>query len=90
MLSLSDFADHVGNAYELDGPDGAVTLVLATALAIPESPRDPGFVLEFSGPSTPILPQAIYAFRRENVQYDIFIVPIGPREGSMRYEAVFN
>ena len=49
------------------------------------------FSLRFLGPVQPILPQAIY--RLENAAMgplEIFLVPLGPHQGGMRYEAVFT
>lgn len=58
-----------------------------------ESPDGDGrrFTLLFHGPLTPVLPQRIYHFDHAAVgSFDIFIVPLGPEAGSMRYEAVFS
>jgi hypothetical protein len=58
--------------------------------ATPEG-RQP-FSLEFLGPvSSHYLPQHIY--RLEHAQLgvlEIFLVPLGPEQGRMRYEAIFT
>lgn len=49
------------------------------------------FSLLFLGPPQPILPQRIY--RLDNAALgtlEIFLVPLGPQAGRMRYEAVFT
>jgi hypothetical protein len=49
------------------------------------------FSLIFRAPAKPLLPQRIYRFDfGEAGSSDIFIVPIGPDDVGMRYEAVFN
>jgi len=54
-------------------------------------PRREPFSLVFRGPKEPLLPQRIYRFEHGSLgDLDIFIVPIGPDDEGMRYEAVFN
>jgi hypothetical protein len=49
------------------------------------------FSLVFRGPKESVLSQRIYSFEHESLgELDIFIVPIGPDDEGMRYEAVFN
>ena len=49
------------------------------------------FVLRFSGPVSPVLPSAEVLLTPPNAApMDIFLVPLGPRDGVMKYEAVFN
>jgi hypothetical protein len=69
-------------------------LVLAECEAIKTSAagldRNP-FRILFIGNSTPILPQRIYRLVHEQMgTVDIFIVPLGPDERGMRYEAIFT
>jgi len=59
-------------------------------LGAPPPGRAP-FSLVFLGPKAPLLPQRIYCFEHRTLgELDIFIVPIGPDEEGMLYEAVFN
>jgi hypothetical protein len=52
--------------------------------------REP-FSLVFRGPKNPVLPQRIYQIDFGALgAFDIFIVPVGPDDRGMRYEAVFN
>ena len=52
--------------------------------------RDP-FSLAFRGPRTPVQPQRIYALEHARMgTLEIFLVPTGPDEDGMRYEAVFT
>ena len=49
------------------------------------------FSLRFFGPLAPILPQAIYPLQNAALgTLDIFLVPLGPKDGFMRYEAIFT
>jgi hypothetical protein len=50
-----------------------------------------GFSLLFAGPMEPLLPQRIYAIENAEIgRLDLFLVPIGPAGGHMRYEAILN
>ena len=54
-------------------------------------PREQPFSVHFRGHRQSYLPQAIYRLEHERMgTMDIFLVPIGPDEKGMRYEAVFN
>jgi hypothetical protein len=91
-LTAATFAPHVGEAFALAAEPGGFELVLAevTTLAGRPGGRDP-FSLLFRGPAQPLFAQAIH--RLEHAQLgalEIFIVPLGPDAGAMRYEAVFS
>jgi len=95
-LDLGDFAAHVGSAFGLRLPDGtALALVLMEATAHPYLPPQPGrrrgFSLVLRSELPGALPQGIYRLEHEVAgTMELFLVPIGPREGGMCYEAVFN
>ena len=43
-----------------------------------------------AGPLEPVLPQAIYDLEHDALGHlDLFLVPIGPSQGGMRYQASF-
>jgi hypothetical protein len=99
LLALADFTPHIGSSFRLLDVSG-VTLVLSHAKAIapmkaggrPQSfgGREP-FDLIFLGPSEPILPQQIYRMETEGMgAVEIFIVPIGPQDGGIGYQAIFT
>ena len=89
-LTLDDFADRVGQAFDVETEAGPVSLSLAAATALPPSPREGGsFRLEFEGPLQPELEQRIYRFRLDRGPADIFLVPIARTESAMLYEAIF-
>jgi hypothetical protein len=49
------------------------------------------FSIVFRGPATPILPQRIYRLEHPAIgSFDLFLVPIGPDERGLRYEAIFT
>ena len=75
-----------GDTFEVAGPSGPVAMVLTTVDK--SGPR--GFRLHFHAPRESLLPQAMYHFRHTDLgSFDIFIVPLGPDDVGMRYEAVF-
>jgi hypothetical protein len=96
-FSLATFAGHIGDGFRLEmtGAEAvSLSLVRAQALGSEASTRAGGrapFSLEFSGPATPVFPQATYHFSHATIgEFDMFIVPIGPTDGGMRYEAIFT
>lgn len=76
---------------ELDGREGLpLELVEVHSQGAPPSGRRQPFSLVFRGPRQPVLPQQIYALTNETLgRLEIFLVPIGPDEAGLRYEAVF-
>ena len=49
------------------------------------------FSLVFVGPARFVLPQQTYRVEHDSLgELDLFLVPIGPNGGGMRYEAVFT
>jgi hypothetical protein len=86
-----------GPAFDVELPDGThlpMTLKGVQRYGTPNgskaSRRDP-FSVYFTGPLSPILPQAMYTFRGATVTFEqLFIVPIGWGNGATQYEAVFT
>ena len=86
-----DFAGLVGETFELEIADGSLELVLEKAEENEAGIREEGsFRLEFRGPYSPVLPQAIYKIDRGEESWVIFIVPIQQDDAGTSYEAVFN
>jgi hypothetical protein len=57
----------------------------------PQKDRRQPFSVVFRGPNEPVLPQRIYTLQNETLgSLDLFLVPIGPDDEGMRYEAVFT
>ena len=70
----------------------AVELIEVTSLARNAAPApDRPFSLIFRGLRTPVLPQRMYLVEHERLGgHLLFLVPIGPDEHGMRYQAIFN
>ena len=98
-LKLADFLPHVGAAFTIAFPDGTLELTLGSVEPhgaraprpdVPELRAEP-FSLVFLGPLRPALPQRTWDLSHPALGTQaIFLVPLGPAEGRMRYEAVFN
>ena len=99
FLLLEHFTPLVGSAFRLPDVPGA-TLLLSHAQPLPRMKtggKVPGFGtrvpfdLIFVGPTSPALSQQIHRLETEGVEpMEIFLVPIGPVEGGMGYQAVFT
>ena len=92
-LTVETFAELVGDRFALGGPDSTLELELIEANPLGARPgrgRAPFSVL-FRGPLAPVMPQRIYPLVHETLgSLELFIVPIGPRDGGMVYEAIFT
>lgn len=98
-LSISDFTPLVGAVFTIRFPDGTLELTLdavephGTRAPRPDVPalRTEPFSLVFLGPLAPALPQRTWPLEHPALGApEIFLVPLGPKDGRMRYEAVFN
>ncbi len=98
-LKLTDLAPLLGAVFTIAFSDGTFELTLAAVEPHgTRSPRpgDPSFRTEpfsafFLGPLSPVLPQRTWDLAHPALgTRAVFLVPIGPHEGRMRYEAVFN
>ena len=93
------FTPHLGTIFHIQltpapGLDVALTTVTpwqSQASGSPEAPRRRApFSLLFRGPMTPILPQRIYPLEHAQLGvFELFLVPVGPDQHGMCYEAVF-
>lgn len=95
------FCIHFTEAEQANGLPPLVELklsdvqVLAERVTLSTTPRT-GFALFFSGPlfgphQQQYLPQRIYPVEHPTLgPMDIFLVPLGPQAGQMRYQAIFN
>jgi hypothetical protein len=91
-LTAASFQPRVQDTFTVSTPAAALPLVLTEVQELGSAGinRSP-FSLQFDGPLRPILPQAIYQLENPTMgALEIFLVPLGPRGGSMRYEAVFT
>ena len=97
-LTSADFAAHLHDVFRAQWAgiepvelelDRVKDLNPATA-ARPDGRRP--FSIEFLGPlSSQYLPQHIYHLEHAQVGVlEVFLVPLGPEQGRMRYEAIFT
>jgi hypothetical protein len=91
-VTAASFAGHLLDGFGLATPAGTIPLVLTEVEMLgPAGGNRDAFTLLFLGPARPILPQAIYRLEHPALgRLEIFLVPLGPRDGGMRYEAVFS
>jgi hypothetical protein len=77
-------------------PDRWIELELLAVADLGRRPLEDGkdlscFGLVFRSGTRAHVPQAIYTLRHPALgEMDVFLVPIGPDEVGMRYEAIFN
>jgi hypothetical protein len=96
-LTHEQLAACLNQGFTIEGGDGsrievALIDVQARGAPIGQGPagRQP-FSAVFRGPREPILPQRIYALGNATLgEIQLFLVPIGPDDEGIRYEAVFN
>jgi hypothetical protein len=91
-LAIGDFSPHLDAVFEMQAADGVVPLKLAKVDPTGNSGRAGGaFSLIFIAPKGPFQPQAIYPVTHPALGVmEIFVVPIGPRQGGNGYQAVFT
>jgi hypothetical protein len=96
-LTVNTFSPLVGEVFRLHldpAPPLDLELIDASALGTPDprqtSPRKP-FAIVFRGPGGVYAPQRTYRLEHRTLgAFDLFLVPIGPDDRGMRYEAVFS
>lgn len=88
---VGTFGGHLGEKFRVRvDASSALGLELISATELDEGSGRP-FSIVFRGPGDVLLPQRIYRMEHAEIgAFDIFLVPIGPDEAGMRYEAVFN
>jgi hypothetical protein len=91
-LTVDDFERRKDETFTLKIPQLELPLKLSKATRLGESGRPGGaFALYFLSAPGPFLPQAIYPLEHAELgRLDIFLVPLGPREGGNLYESIFT
>jgi hypothetical protein len=93
-LTVETFAELVGDRFAMGAwPDATLDLELieANPLGARTGRGRAPFSVLFRGPSAPVMPQRIYPLAHATLgRLELFIVPIGPRDGGMVYEAIFT
>ena len=95
-LVFEDFADKVEQVFVVSD-DGvpAIPLTLAEAERLPAKLAMPGvrppFSLVFLAKDPRVLPQRIYRLDHNDIGLmEIFLVPIGKKDDTVSYQAIFN
>lgn len=95
-LSLRAFAEQQGTPFTVVIGGGRSVSLTLTEIK-PLGTRETGkltiesYSLIFEGPTTPMLSESSFEFVHDEMgEFVIFIAPLGPIEGVMRYEAIFN
>lgn len=95
-LTPSSFEEHLGTRFRLHfGGEAPLEAELFQVARHEEhdGPRKQPFSIFLRIPreAGPLLPQSIYRVEHDQLgTMEIFLVPVGPDELGMRYEAVFN
>lgn len=94
-LTYAAFVTLVGCWFRLHvDEERAIDVQLSQVDPLPSQSRPPirePFVLLFHGSSDPVLSQRTYKMEVAALgPIEVFLVPIGPDEVGMRYQAVFN
>ena len=95
-FTLETFSERLCETFHLYPEDQEpleVELISATALgARPDEGRlRQPFSIVFRGPGDVLLPQHTYRMEHPEIgDFELFLVPIGPDEKGLRYEAIFT
>lgn len=95
-LESTDFRPHLHSTFLIDLTDGrSLPLELIQVKNLtggdPNPTRVPFSLLFCTFGEFSYLPQRIYQLAHEHLgTLEIFLVPVGPDENGMRYEAIFN
>lgn len=85
-----EFRIHLDSSRMLEAELVDVAELGSTSKRQPASTERPAFSIVFRGPKDIVLAQRIYRLEHEEMgQLDLFLVPIGPDEEGMLYEALF-
>ena len=84
------FSASVGEQFRLTAEGDEISAELIEAKKLGEVRGRP-FALLFRVSDGPVLPQRIYPVDHDGLgQFELFIVPVGPDEVGMQYEAIFT
>jgi hypothetical protein len=91
-LTVDDFETRVDDTFLLPAGPQALAFKLVEVRRLGQATREGGaFSLLFTTPPGPFLRQGIYPLDNPTLgQLDLFIVPLGPRDGGNGYEVVFT
>jgi hypothetical protein len=88
-LTAAEFRPWIGSRFQL-GADALAAELVEVNERQASSSRVP-FSIVVRGPGAPVLPQGIHRLAHDQLGVlELFLVPLGPDDAGMRYEAVFN
>ncbi len=91
-LNAKIFSQHIGTSFTAPvAVSEPLTLDLYDVTENSTSPALEQFSLLFRGPLSPVMQQCTVKLEHDKLgSLDLFLVPIGPDEKGMRYQAVFS
>ncbi len=94
-LTIDHFSDRIGQTFRATAEGRTLPLTPRSVDALPRPVEDQGrepFSLEFHHEGVEDhVPQQIVAIEHDDLgSFDLFVVPLGPAGGGMRYEAIFT
>lgn len=91
-LTAADFEPHVGKDFVITAAGAKVSVRLAQVERLGTALRAGGaFSLSFLSAPGPFLPQGIYPIAHPELgMLDVFIVPLGPKDGENNYQVIFT
>ena len=91
-LTADDFEPCKGETFQVTTTRGALVLDLVDVRRLGPALRDGGaFSLTFQSAPGPFVPQATYPIAHPKLgTLEMFIVPLGPKNGGNQYEVIFT
>lgn len=95
-LTSKDFTPYLNHTFRIhlsdeEHMDVRLTEITELGTVPPDETARHPFSLIFRGPSDSVLPQRIYRLEHDEMGHmDIFLVPVGPDQEGMQYEAMFT
>lgn len=101
-LTIEEFSKHLNHTFQIhyeagegEASTGSMEVELVEVSKLgerqPDEDQRQSFSVIFRGPGEPVLPQKVYCLEHDGMgKLDLFLVPLGPDNGGMLYEAVFT
>ena len=92
VLKPADFEPHVGQQFPIEANGKRLDLKLIEVERLGTAVRDGGaFSLMFLADPGPFLPQGVYPVQHPALgALQLFVVPLGPKDGSNSYQVIFT
>lgn len=92
-FTVGTFSGFVGDGFRIDPGPGTPLDVELISVTVPDEGTGRGrpFSIVFRGSGDVLLPQRIYRMEHDEIgSFELLLLPIGPDEKGLLYEAVFN